>query len=59
MHPVAVWMARNAPGRGFLAVVVLRRPFPNLAEVLAGLLCVVAGGDLPNRGFRCPRGRFP
>ncbi len=52
-------MARNAPGRGFLAVVVLRRPFPNLAEVLAGLLCVVAGGDLLNRGFRCPRGRFP
>ncbi len=41
----------------FFQVVVLRQPFPNLAEVLAGLLCVVAGLTLFIQGLEM--GLFP
>ena len=41
----------------FFQVVVLRQPFPNLAEVLVGLLCVVAGLTLFIQGLEM--GLFP
>ena len=41
----------------FFQIVVLQQPFPNLAEVLGGLLCVVAGLALFIRGLES--GLFP